>query len=103
MAVTYDWSIANTEYETATGGIAVGHWRCSAVDGDYTASAYGTAGFTPDATDPDFTPYDQVVEAEVLAWCWVSGGVDKDEIEANLASQIDAQKNPVTAAGTPWA
>ena len=103
MAITYDWSIATCEHEVATGGITVAHWRVSAVDGDYSASAYGTAGFTPDATDPDFTPYDQVVEAEVLAWVWVSGGVDKDETEANLANQIDAQKNPVTAAGTPWA
>lgn len=98
----YTWRIVQCEHETATGGITVGHWVVSAVDGDFTASAYGTAGFTPDATSPDFTPYDQVVEAEVLAWVWVSGGVDKDEIEANLANQIDAQKNPVTAAGTPW-
>ena len=103
MAIEYTWTIAQCEHEVATGGITVAHWRVSAVDGDYTASAYGTAGFTPDATDPDFTPYDQVVEAEVLAWVWVSGGVDKDEIEANLAAQIDAQKNPVSAAGTPWA
>jgi hypothetical protein len=102
MAITYDWTIAQCEHEVATGGITVAHWRVSAVDGDYSASAYGTAGFTPDATSPDFTPYDQVVEAEVLAWVWVSGGVDKDETEANLANQIDAQKNPVTAAGTPW-
>ena len=99
----YIWTIAMCEHEVATGGITVAHWRCSAVDGDYTASAYGSCGFTPDATSPDFTPYDQVVEAEVLAWVWVSGGVDKDETEANLATQIDAQKNPVTAAGTPWA
>jgi len=103
MAITYDWTIAQCEHEVATGGITVAHWRVSAVDGDYSASAYGTAGFTPDATSPDFTPYDQVVEAEVLAWVWVSGGVDKDETEANLANQIDAQKNPVTASGTPWA
>ena len=103
MAIEFTWRIATTEYETATGGITVAHWRVSAVDGDFTASAYGTAGFTPDAASPDFTPYDQVVEAEVLAWAWVSGGVDKDAIEANLAAQIDAQKNPTSAAGVPWA
>lgn len=102
MAITYDWSIATCEHEVATGGITVAHWRVSAVDGDFTASAYGTAGFTPDATDPDFTPYDQVVEAEVLAWCWVSGGVDKDETEANLASQIEEQKTPKAVTGLPW-
>jgi hypothetical protein len=100
MAIEYTWTIAQCEHEVATGGITVAHWRVSAVDGDYTASTYGTAGFTPDATSPDFKPYDEVTEAEVLGWVW--GSVDKDETEANLAAQIDAQKNPVSAAGVPW-
>lgn len=98
--IEYTWTIAQCEHEVATGGITVAHWRVSAVDGDYSASAYGTAGFTPDATAPDFKPYDQITEAEVLAWVW--GSVDKDAAEASLATQIEAQKNPVTAAGTPW-
>jgi hypothetical protein len=42
-----------------------------------------------------------VTEAEVLGWVW--GSVDKDETEANLAAQIDAQKNPTSEAGLPWA
>jgi hypothetical protein len=96
----YNWRIVQCEHEVATGGITVAHWVVSYTDGDYSASAYGTAGFTPDATSPDFKPYDEVTEAEVLGWVWAS--VDKDETEANLANQIDAQKNPVTAAGTPW-
>ena len=100
MAIEYTWSIPTTEYETATGGITVAHWRVSAVDGDYTASSYGTCGFTPDATDPAFKPYDQVTEAEVLAW--VHASVDKDATEAALAAKIEADKNPTSAAGTPW-
>jgi hypothetical protein len=100
MAIEYTWSIPTTEYETATGGITVAHWRVSAVDGDYTASSYGTCGFTPDATDPAFKPYDEVTEAEVLAW--VHASVDKDATEAALAAKIEADKNPTSAAGTPW-
>ena len=100
MATEYNWTIPTCEHEVATGGITVAHWRVTAVDGDYTASAYGTAGFTPDASAPDFTPYDQATEAEVLGWVWES--VDKAETEANLAAQIETQKAPVTAAGTPW-
>jgi hypothetical protein len=44
MAIEYTWTIAQCEHEVATGGITVAHWRVSAVDGDYSASAYGTAG-----------------------------------------------------------
>jgi hypothetical protein len=85
----------------ANGGVTVAHWNVSAVDGDYSASAYGTAGFTPDASAPDFVPYANLTEAEVLAWVWASG-VDKDAAEASLAQQIEAQKNPVTLNGLPW-
>lgn len=98
--IDYTWSIATCEHEVATGGITVAHWRVTASDGDYSASAYGTCGFTPDATDPNFKPYDEVTEDEVLSWVWAS--VDKDATEASLAQQIEAQKNPVTATGTPW-
>ena len=100
MAITYNWSIPTTEFNTADGGIFTAHYRCNAVDGDYTSSSYGTCGFTPDATDPAFKPYDEVTEAEVLAW--VHASVDKDATEAALAAKIEADKNPTSAAGTPW-
>ena len=98
--MTTTWTIATCEHEVATGGITIAHWRVSAVDGDYTASSYGTCGFTPDATDPDFKPYDKVTEAEVLAW--VQASVDRDATEAALAAKIEADKNPTSASGTPW-
>ena len=98
--IDYTWTIAQLERQTDTGGVVVAHWRVSAVDGDFTASAYGTAGFTPDPESPAFKPFDQLTEADVLAWVWTS--VDKAETEANLATQIEAQKAPATVAGTPW-
>lgn len=99
--IEYNWTIATCEHEVATGGITVAHWRVSAVDGDYSASAYGTCGFTPDPESEGFKPYDEVTEDEVLDWCW-AGGVDKDETEASLEQQIEAQKYPTTESGTPW-
>jgi hypothetical protein len=100
MAIEYNWSVATTEYTKADGGIFTAHWRCSAVDGDFTASAYGTCGFTPDASAPGFKPYTDVTEADVLGWVW--GSVDKAAAEASLETQIEAAKNPVSASGTPW-
>jgi hypothetical protein len=101
MAITYNWTIANCEHDIATGGINVVHWRVSAEDGEYSASAYGTVGLTPDPSSPDFVAYADVTEAMAQGWVW--GSVDKDETEANLAAQIDAQKNPTGASGLPWA
>ena len=100
MAITYNWTISQMERQTDTGGVVTVHWRVSAQDGGYTASSYGTAGFTPDPNTEGFVPFDQLTEADVLVWVWSS--VDKDETEANLAAQIEEQKAPATVAGTPW-
>ena len=96
--MTTTWTITQTNYETANGFITTAHWTASAVDGEYTASIYSTCSFAP-ATPA--IPYASVTEAEMLDWCW-NNGVDKDATEAALAAQIEAQKNPVTATGTPW-
>jgi hypothetical protein len=98
--MTTTWSIAQLDRNAADGGVTVAHWRVEAVDGDHAASAYGSAGFTPDASSMGFVPYDQLTEADVLAWVW--GSVDKAEMEASLAAQIEAKKNPVTLNGLPW-
>lgn len=71
-------------------------------DGEYTASAYGTAAITPDPDAPNFVPYDQLIEADVLAWVWAQEDFDKAETEARLAQQIEGQKAPKTVAGVPW-
>ena len=94
------WTIAQLERTTSGGGVVVAHWRATATDGDYSASAYGTVGFTPDPDSEDFVPFDDLTEADVLAWVYES--VDKDSVEASLASQIEDQKAPQTVAGTPW-
>jgi hypothetical protein len=97
--MTTQWSISQTDYLTSDGFITTAHWTATATDGDYSASAYSTCSFAP--ATPSI-PYDSVTEQEVLNWCWANG-VDKDTVEASLQSQIDLQKNPVQAAGVPWA
>jgi hypothetical protein len=92
------WTITQTDYQTADGFITTAHWTAVTVDGDYTASIYSTCSF---ATATPAIPYADVTEAEVLDWCW-NNGVDKDATEAALAANIELQKNPVTATGTPW-
>ena len=101
MAITYTWTIPTCEHDIASGGINVIHWGCTGVDGDYSASSYGTVGLTPDASASDFTPYADVTEAQAQGWVWDS--VSQDDTEAAIAANIDAQQNPTEASGNPWA
>ena len=99
------WTVPLTEYTNdADKGIVVCHWRATATEtvgeDTFSASSYGTCGFTSDPTAPDFVPFDDLTEADVLAWVYES--VDKDATEESLASQIEDQKAPQTVAGTPW-
>jgi hypothetical protein len=104
------WTISTLERTLAdpTDGVIVAHWRATETEtvgeGDdavtYSASNYGTCGFTPDASSPDWTDYDDVTEAMALNWCWAE--LDKDAIEASLSANIDLQKNPTQASGVPW-
>ncbi len=94
------WTIANLERNVADGGVTVAHWRVTEVDGDYSASAYGTCGFTPDPDADDFVAYDSLTEEVVMGW--VHAEVDQSATEASLTANIEGQKNPVSADGMPW-
>ena len=94
------WTISTLERELSDGGVIVAHWRATAVDGDFSASSYGTCGFTPDPSASGFIAYDSLTEADVIGW--VQAELDQDAIEASLSANIEAQKNPTQASGVPW-
>jgi hypothetical protein len=94
---TITWNISQLDRQTSDGLVTTAHWRVNAVDGEYSAGAYGSVGFERGDT---FTAYDSLTEAQVIAW--VKDKLDVEAIEASLASQIESQKNPVTATGVPW-
>jgi len=91
-----NWQIVQLDRKTANGFVTTAHWTCTATDGDFSANAYGSVGFSGDLV----TPYENLTQEQVLGWVWEQ--IDKAEIEANLTKQIQAQKNPVSVAGVPW-
>jgi hypothetical protein len=97
--MTTTWNISQLDRKTADGFVTTAHWQATAVDGDYTASIYSTSSWADGTVN---TPYADLTQATVLGWVWANG-VDKQAIEDALAAQIDLQKAPVTASGTPWA
>jgi hypothetical protein len=92
------WNISQLDRQTADGFVTVAHWQAVATDGDYSASIISTCSWGEGTAT---IPYADLTKETVLGWIWANG-VDKDAVEASLAAQIEAQKNPVTAVGVPW-
>ena len=64
------WQISQMERTIADGGVVVCHWRATATDGDFSATNYGTCGFTPDPSSSDWVAYDSISEELALSWCF---------------------------------
>jgi hypothetical protein len=93
------WKINNMKRNASTGFVSEVHWTCSNVDGDFSGSVYGSIGLTGELT----VPYESLTEAQVIGWVKDAMGTETVAAhEAAVAAQIEAQKNPVVATGTPW-
>jgi FKBP-type peptidyl-prolyl cis-trans isomerase 2 len=94
----FTWSVVQMDRKSADGFVVTVHYTVNAVDGDYTASTYGTVGYTQG--EGSYIPYAQLTQAEVVGW--VQDSLGKDTVEASLTAQIEAEKNPVQESGLPW-
>jgi len=95
MTTTY--TINQLDRNTSDDFVTTVHYNVTKVDGEFSASTYGTVSF--EAGTPT-TPYASLTEAQVIKW--VKDKLGEEVIEASLASQIEAKKNPTTATGMPW-
>ena len=96
--MTTTWTISNLDHQTSDGFVTTAHWQATAVDGEHSASVYATCSWSDGTPTVD---YADLTQEQVLGWIWANG-VDKDAVEASLAAQIEAKKNPTTATGVPW-
>ena len=94
----FTWSVVQMDRQVADGFVTTVHFNVSAVDGEFTASTYGTVGFTKE--EMDYVPFEQLTQEQVIGW--VQDSLGQDTVEEALATQIDAQKNPVSESGLPW-
>jgi hypothetical protein len=93
----FNWSVVQMDRKATDGFVTTVHYNVSAVDGEFSASTYGTVGYTEEGA---FTPYSQLTEAVVVGW--VKDSLGQATVEEALAAQIDALKNPVSESGLPW-
>ena len=101
MATTFTWAIANLDRETSDGFVFTAHYTVSAADDAYSSSAYGSIGFE---RPENLVPFAGLTEEIVIGWVQEAIGGDEKvaEIEAALQAQIDEQRTPTKASGTPW-
>jgi hypothetical protein len=94
----YTWNVVQTNYNTSDKFITTVHYTVNAVDGDYTASTYGTVGYTQG--EGNIVAFDNLTPEIVIGW--VKESLGQSTVEEALAAQITAQKNPVQLSGLPW-
>ena len=91
-------NIVNLE-RTQDGGIVTVHWTASKVDGELTASTYGTKSFTPNPDSEGFTAFEDLTEATVVGWF---SAEETAQIESVLDADLEAQAAPQVISGVPW-
>ena len=74
-------------------------WTCTATDGTNTKVVGSNTTFYPAQQGQPYTPYDQLTEAQVIAWVQAALGPEKTaQTESVATSLLTAQVAPL-----PWA
>lgn len=100
MSATLTWSIeqltAYPQYDGQVNVVTKAKWKCvgqEIANGKTFVSEDGAENILSLGNLPDFTPYSQLTEQQVLSWVW-SDGVDKNKVEAAVQQSLNRQINP---------
>ena len=98
--ITSMYTLPQVEGETDV--VVTAMWHETGVDGEYTANIGGSTQFTLSPDAPNFTPYAQLTEAQVIGW------IPESQItsaQACVQGQIDSMITPPvspTSQALPW-
>ena len=96
MATTYEWSFPNFETD-ADNKVKVIHWRYTAVDGEYSATMYGSCAGS------EGMDFDAVTKDNVIACVISMSDTTEEDMQSNLSAQIASQKAPeLTSKTKEW-
>jgi len=93
MAITYEWSFPNFETD-ADNKVKTIHWRYTAVDGDNSASMYGSCAGS------DGMDFDAMTKDTAIACVISMSDTTEADMKANLDAQIASQKAPTLTSKT---
>jgi hypothetical protein len=102
--MTHNWKIYDLKRIIADGVVTEVTYAC---ESEYSGSGTRKIGnliVSGDVSDPDFIPYEDLTQIDVLGW--VDSNVDKTIFEtensASIASNIVARAAITEKNGTPW-
>ena len=93
MTTTYEWQFPNFEVGNDN-TVKTIHWRYTAVDGDYSASMYGSCGGS------EGMDFDAMTKDTAIACVISTSDTTEEDMQSNLSAQIEQQKNPETISKT---
>ena len=104
MEIKYEWIVSQMNCQIKEGELTnvvnMVHWRRTATkgtegqEGYYFADVYGALAITnPDPED--FVPYEDLTKVDVDAWLDEMTDPTPQELDENLAANIELQINPV--------
>ena len=93
MAITYEWSFPNFECDNSN-KVKTIHWRYTAVDGEHSASMYGSC------SGSEGMNFDTMTKEHCINCVLENQEQTEEEMKSNLSAQIDKQKNPETISKT---
>jgi len=101
MAITFTWSVEMEVAKDLDGkvdAVTSVHWRCTAVDSEFTATAYGQVML--DAPGDPYVAFQDLTRDQVIEWAKAkifTGEAEaptEDGMKAALTEQIENQRSP---------
>ena len=93
MAITYEWSFPNFECDSEN-KVKTIHWRYTAVDGDNSASMYGSCAGS------EGMDFDAMTKEHCVSCVLENQDNTEEEMQSNLSAQIEEQKAPALTSKT---
>ena len=99
--ITSMYTLPQVEGETDV--VVTAMWQVTGVDGEYTAAIGGSSQFTLSPDAPNFTPYADLTQAQVIGWIPESQITSAQQC---VQGQIDSMRSPPVSPSSqalPWA
>jgi hypothetical protein len=105
-AVTYQWVIVQLDCKPSVDGlqdyVVVCHYRYNGVYQDIFKEVYGTCSFEIDPEKPNYIPYADLTESDIIGW--LEASLDVNAMQISIDNQInDALNPPIIVLPLPWA